>query len=73
MRRGRAADDALLPYIYSGTALRCIPTPLTSPGRGPGLTENGSARADHRPSPTVAMTHTLTIATPSRDGASEIV
>ena len=36
-----AAADALLPY--SGTALRCIPTPISSPGRGPGLTENGSA------------------------------
>ena len=38
-----AAADALLLSIYSGTALRCIPTPISSPGRGPGLTENGSA------------------------------
>ena len=44
-RRGTSADadaprsaaaDALLPYIYSGTALRCIPTPISSPGRCPG-------------------------------------
>ena len=38
-----AAAEAPLLYIYSGTALRCIPTPISSPGRGPGLTENGSA------------------------------
>ncbi len=38
-----AAADALQHCIYSGTALRCIPTLLSSPGRGPGLTENGSA------------------------------
>jgi len=44
MRRGRAAANALLPYIYSGTALRCIsPSPLHPRTRCPGLTENGSA------------------------------
>ena len=44
MHRGRAAADALLLYIYSGTALRCIsPSPLYPRTRCPGLTENGSA------------------------------
>ena len=59
-RRGTSADadaprsaaaDALLPYIYSGTALRCIPTLLSSPGRCPGLTENGSALRTTAPLP----------------------
>ena len=59
-RRGTSADadaprsaaaDALLPYIYSGTALRCIPTPISSPGRCPGLTENGSALRTTAPLP----------------------
>ena len=44
MRRGRAAAGTLLPYIFSGTALRCIsPSPLYPRTRCPGLTENGSA------------------------------
>ena len=29
--------------FLSGTVLRCTPFHHTSPGRGPGLTENGSA------------------------------
>ena len=44
MRRGRAAAGTLLPYIFSGTALRCIsPSPLYPRTRCPGLTESGSA------------------------------
>ena len=36
-----ATDD--IHSFLSGTALRCIPFHHASPGRGPGLTENGSA------------------------------
>ena len=44
-------------YFHSGTALRCIPTLLTSPGRGPGLTENGSALRTARPLSLPLTTH----------------
>ena len=49
-----AAADAHLPHIYSGTALRCRPLHHTSPGRGPGLTENGTALRCSIASPVVA-------------------
>ena len=47
-----AAADALLLYIYSGTALRYIsPSPLYPRTRCPGLTENGSALRTTAPLP----------------------
>ena len=62
LRRGRAADDALLPYIFSGTALRCIsPSPLYPRTRCPGLTENGSALRTTPP-------HSRSSASPKRIG-----
>ena len=52
MRRVSAAAEATddRHSFLSGTALRCTPFHHTSPGRGPGLTENGSALRTNTPS-----------------------
>ena len=52
MRRVSTAAEATddRHSFLSGTVLRCTPFHHTSPGRGPGLTENGSALRTNTPS-----------------------